>query len=615
MLKKSDKDKLKPAPAVPVIPCNRGPRGFPGIDGDIGMRGATGKPGPIGDPGPMGPRGQRGPIGPNGINGVNGKDGINGINGKDGVDGKDGKDGKDAPGTGNTSDDDNLLLNVMSLVNRETTRHMLGSGVVSTSYAAKRMTNEPRDHRIDSAPFSPMAIHNHPNYNGMPGMGWFTVHANGHIVQTRHNDYRMFKKVVNKNTGKIEYVENKHRPMIPTRYLNIDSMRRLMSDFNVGNKTFTKEEKAMFRWDLSYLEVFTVTFDSLDDKIGDSFPSFRHGFGNITVRQLVHRYSTYRNTGIKERFENAPFLPITKTEDGKYAVTYYGIATEPLSEYNGMRWNELMDKREGFTTSPRSEYDYRFRIKNIPSPKEPRNPRRSLIDDIIENVRGFNPTPINEFDINPSSFNDDAYDDVYDDKNNRKVIGHDYSFYRRTYEYELSDATNVRESNLGWNDANHISALVLDPKYPERATYMVPLEMILRTPLETWNPENIKHGPRGGNSGDGKTAATAFAHYHEDYYFYHTPSSVYQGQRAPGLGADTGGRNWVKDIHGSSKECNPSGIHIFHNGFEKGEHYMRTRFPIALDAMETGLVGHMIDGAMKVLEDKISKISKHIGIS
>ena len=142
-----------------------------------------------------------------------------------------------------SSDDDNSVLNVMSLMTRETNRHMLGSGVLSTSYYPKRMTNDPRNQRIDSVPFAPMAIHNHPNYNGMPGMGWFTVHANGHIVQTRHNDYRMYKKVV--QGGKVVYVKNDFTPNVSG--YDVPKMRELMSAYNTKSRNLNSTEKKLIQ--------------------------------------------------------------------------------------------------------------------------------------------------------------------------------------------------------------------------------------------------------------------------------------------------------------------------------------------------------------------------------
>ena len=260
-----------------------------------------------------------------------------------------------------------------------------------------------------------------------------------------------------------------------------------------------------------------------------------------------------------------------------------------------------MDKRQGLVSKSRSRYDDKFRIKNDKDPARPGDLHRSLIDNIIEKVRGFSPTPITVFDPTPGQLSTEEIKldtDSYLNPDQLEAVGHDYAMYRRSFNYRDDDATNVVMSNIGWNDPSHISALVLDPKYPEQATQMIPLELVLRTPIESWNPENITKQTRATVTGKG-TQADPYSGYADEFYFYHTPSSVYQGVKAPGLKADTGKTKWVNVPGKSASEYESSGIHIFLSGFKTGEEYMRTRFPIAMDAMETGLVGHFIDRALE----------------
>jgi hypothetical protein len=139
----------------------------------------------------------------------------------------------------------------------------------------------------------------------------------------------------------------------------------------------------------------------------------------------------------------------------------------------------------------------------------------------------------------------------------------------------------------------------------KRFSYSMPFELILRTPLESWNPHNLMEHNEGrdafvaNQNADGRfgTQAAPYHGYNTAHYYAFTPDAFFDGATLDGDPADTDGDAlWVlSDMgNGAGVPVRNSGIHIHLppiagvsfgddavHGFNSGANgILRTRFPV-----------------------------------
>lgn len=151
------------------------------------------------------------------------------------------------------------------------------------------------------------------------------------------------------------------------------------------------------------------------------------------------------------------------------------------------------------------------------------------------------------------------------------------AYYHHNYSMLKADASGRNDAHRGFNDPNLYVAKTTQEKVVGGYTYLIPLEMILRTPLETWNPHQIPNVSYAtlAASKTGSTIDKPMAGWNEVVYNNKIPFALF-GDPAKSDAADTGlDNNFVREIGGNSVKVSGSGIKAFNF---KGE---RIRVPIA----------------------------------
>ena len=107
---------------------------------------------------------------------------------------------------------------------------------------------------------------------------------------------------------------------------------------------------------------------------------------------------------------------------------------------------------------------------------------------------------------------------------------------------------------------------------------MFPIELILKSPLEHWNPHNVPAVSRTTlqaekAAGQGKDQATPYTGYNLNEFYYKTPFSMFSdsGLTDP---ADTSREAWITDGSGAAVKTWASGQWIF-----TPDNSQRLRFP------------------------------------
>jgi hypothetical protein len=153
--------------------------------------------------------------------------------------------------------------------------------------------------------------------------------------------------------------------------------------------------------------------------------------------------------------------------------------------------------------------------------------------------------------------------------------------YSRFYSFEHHDASNRQNAKRGFNDPMMFVAQTTRPEVVDltvgtetkRFSYSMPFELILRTPLESWNPHNLMEHNEGhvafvaNQNADGRfgTQAAPYHGYNTAHYYAFTPNEFFDGPTLDGDPADTDdGDLWVlSDMgNGPGVPVRNSGIHI-----------------------------------------------------
>ncbi len=135
--------------------------------------------------------------------------------------------------------------------------------------------------------------------------------------------------------------------------------------------------------------------------------------------------------------------------------------------------------------------------------------------------------------------------------------------YNRTYKIGSNDAAGRTTARRGFNDPTLYVAKTTLSSVVEGYSFMIPLELIVRTPLEVWNPWGlnlIDGNPASGGSGAGTPVSPWNAAYTQLWYNLLPPNFFSAGASDP---ADTTtGGVWILAANGSAYPADNSGIFI-----------------------------------------------------
>jgi hypothetical protein len=176
------------------------------------------------------------------------------------------------------------------------------------------------------------------------------------------------------------------------------------------------------------------------------------------------------------------------------------------------------------------------------------------------------------------------------------LVDYDYSKYHRKVRMS-ADAVNETLIQTGISDPAAIIALTTKEEVYFGTTYMLPLEMVLRTPLEYYNPYDVPMLNRSQITGDG-TEDNPFNGGSIIGFNYFMPEEMFDlnNWQPPRSNADTNYYMWVTDSNGNKRHNFASGIWIFLPKFKwaNDDDWIRLRYPVYLDALENGPIGHLI---------------------
>ncbi|WP_105168553.1 hypothetical protein [Pseudoalteromonas sp. T1lg23B] len=153
------------------------------------------------------------------------------------------------------------------------------------------------------------------------------------------------------------------------------------------------------------------------------------------------------------------------------------------------------------------------------------------------------------------------------------------AYYNRRYRFARNDASGRVSANRGFNDPTLFSAKTSHPQVVGGFSWMIPLELILRTPREHWNPygcetvENNQLRTEDSNNG-GTSADKAYSGIHEQHFYFGTPKALLTEQVSGSDPADTANTAWVKGADGTPRLLYGNGIRVHdYDGH-------RQRFPV-----------------------------------
>lgn len=478
----------------------------------------------------------------------------------------------------------------------EIMRHMGQSGIIGARQYGTAGTEA--FNRTFDGTYSAINLHNHPNLLATGGLGEVSAVINGYYVRTRHNDYRLRHSAQGAYLAMVDVPP----PAVPESVSKapnvaaaVEEMRQYFRAFETRD-TSLRDYREAFRWNLAVLEIWP---ELLADEIADTFNSFRHVEEVNSYRSLLTRNLLVGSTGYSMLVENGSFIPgsirqISATGRPQYVAWRYRItATDvgsvgeyPLEQLLTpldlpmQRWHANQTSQQLATTRRQ-----RWRINRALS-VDPfwgnytDSATTDLLDELMGKVAGLDGQGTN-------------LAEKYKDNGQLVTVSAwggstpiNTAYYNRRYG-NTTNASGRTRNMRGFNDPMLFAAANTRPEVAAfidngmsyRRSYAIPLELILRTPLESWNPYNLK--PVVTATGDGLSAATAYSGTSESGRYYMTPAELFVDAVANPDPADTGGTaRFVKDPGGVVREVRASGLYVdLPRTFEEGSK-LRIRYPV-----------------------------------
>ena len=557
----------------------------------------------------------------------------------------------------------------------EVLRQMGGSGIFGMRQYTADKSFDPSGRVFDMA-YAALNIHNHPNYDGMPGMAEFTAIVNGYYVRTRHNDYKTYIPA----QGDYLARQRLYAPAMP------QAISALATGVDVAtgavNKAGNTQAKYMAevfdnnpqdcQWQMSYMEVWLEKITDYDN-FSDPTDSFRHSNAANNLRDIFDKGRAYNYSGHKNRLENLPYQPFTiRTVDefGRpvQAVVRYRINTYPVG--NAAPINSANQPAPTITVGVSASHAHTITVAlTKDQANDLKNGSVSVVTlettvnfghlhyveitwdgakfigvdthashqhpiTIIEDTAGNIPFDINKAaagtidntnrfkvvrDLRTKAVKNKAnWLEVAQDRSARfecvdlealcaKIPGMDgegavlqetYSdyglndelenpaggqlnaaYYNRTYRFAEKDASGRQTAHRGFNDPTLFVAKTNQTKVVGGFSWMIPLELLLRTPRENWNPldfptANYSELKTEESAGGGASMETAYSGINDNHFNFGTPAGLFDTANGDSDSADTATRAWVKNS-----------LDVNHNTFAKGIWVFtpdghRQRFPV-----------------------------------
>jgi len=130
------------------------------------------------------------------------------------------------------------------------------------------------------------------------------------------------------------------------------------------------------------------------------------------------------------------------------------------------------------------------------------------------------------------------------------------AYYNREYKFS-TDASGRKSAMRGFNDPNLFVASTSKTDVVNGYSYMFPLEIVVRSPLESWNPLDIpfadhSHLQQQENQNFGSLEGFPLDGINYRHFYFTTPYGLYVDPNDEGDLADTNKKAWVKTKNGDS---------------------------------------------------------------
>ncbi len=181
------------------------------------------------------------------------------------------------------------------------------------------------------------------------------------------------------------------------------------------------------------------------------------------------------------------------------------------------------------------------------------------------------------------------------------------AYYNRRYQFSRSDASGRATADRGFNDPNLFVAKTANPNVLFGYSYMLPIEMLLRSPVENWNPlgiPEVEHADLKKEAAEkrGDSEENPMSGMNPIYYFNTIPAAFYEDVVIPDP-ADTARLTWVTGEDSKAHLCWSSGTWVFNPDKKQ-----RMRFPIYPVAQEFSYESVQLENFKGVVRDLLKSI-------
>lgn len=455
------------------------------------------------------------------------------------------------------------------------------------------------------------SIHDHSNNIRTVGMGEYIGVLNGVEFRTRHNDYRLY--MPSKSGNDYHKTEDIPFPNVPPEVEEkkdveeqVKEMVKWFQAWKDGNYT-ERDYRKYFRPVLCYLE---GTWTKSAENIDEPFESDRHFIDANSWFDLQEKIRFTSYTGRKDNFENFAYLPTTilgiENDTFRFAQWNYRILCHPLKTDVPLNRFRMIDDLGSRLTHHHTVEEQaqtraaRFQVNSEDSDTwdDRASSKFGFLDKLMSEIPGKDNYPTN---LTDNAFDNLAYT-MDPEKNNEPL---NVGYYHRWYKVLQKGAMGIQTRCRGFSDPNLFMAMNTQDKVAgmtlnvckrkicvkqeQKWSYAIPLEILYLTPLNEWNPYNLKYKGefdstegktvKANKRNGGHTKEKAFDGVNSKTY-YRTPNELFAGTETHKDAADTTRQSvGVLDPTGEVRKVRASGIRIFLPNIP-GVGILRQRYPI-----------------------------------
>lgn len=424
---------------------------------------------------------------------------------------------------------------------------------------------------------TPGHIHQHPEFGDLLGTGEVWAVINGWQFKARHRDHHLEAPApVGSDFLATVKLDPPALPATVTGTLEQQTaaITALFHRFKNG------EWPEGFRADLTALEVWIEPYSS---SISDTFHSERHALQTNTMTDALRLLLHYSASGLKDRFENQSVeMPIVAwidaSGDPKMGILRYRMVCTSLESLGDIR--PMLEQHEDVVFNVGWGRDSgRYTVtEGTGSP--------GALDTMMGMLPGLDGAGASIIERH-SRYGQTESIRTWTDKN----VPLNAAYYNRFAQAMGDDAANMHHFIRGDYDpylfvASNTRAEVIDMAFggnPHRWSWAIPMEIVIRTPLESWNPHGVPVSAenKGYGLGYGTSASNPIPGLNPTVgMYFKTPAELYDGA-SHAESADTAtGEYWVTCGDGAARKMRASGIWITTPPFKEGIGGITLRYPI-----------------------------------